>query len=288
MDPEEDLRWLETRDALDAIARDPYWPKWDGPWWRMVLLWEMGLAPRLPKACVDALTRAIDSHCLHHFPIRADEVPPGVDPVRQVPCHCQIGTVYQVLAAAGADVDAALPWIRPWFLKYQLPDGGLNCDEAAYTRPVPRSSFLSTLPPLEAVLFCTPREFTPQERAFVDRGAHYLIRRRLCRSLSKGGVIDESWLKPCFPRFYFYDVLRGLRFLARWSVRFGQALPGGLTDLVRNADLGRRDFAGTLTRKLIAGAWERGPASTFALLDGVDGAAYLERERGEILALIRN
>ena len=56
-----------------------------------------------------------------------------------------------VLGAAGVDRDRVFPWMRPWFPQYQLADGGLNCDERVYTRETPRSSFLSTLPPLEAV-----------------------------------------------------------------------------------------------------------------------------------------
>src|SRR6185369_16599912 len=122
--------------------------------------------------------------------------------------HCQLGCVFQVLVACGVDVDARLPWIRPWFLRYQLPDGGLNCDEEAYTKATPRSSIVSTLPPLEAILLGTKRAFTPGEEKFLDRGARYLLDRRLWRSVSKGGaVIDESWRRVAFPRFYFYDLL---------------------------------------------------------------------------------
>ena len=40
--------------------------------------------------------------------------------------------MFQVLAASGIDVERALPWIKPWFVRYQMADGGLNCDEAAY------------------------------------------------------------------------------------------------------------------------------------------------------------
>jgi len=33
--------YLSTLPALQSIERDPYWPKWDSPWWHMVLLHEM-------------------------------------------------------------------------------------------------------------------------------------------------------------------------------------------------------------------------------------------------------
>ena len=111
--------------------------------------------------------------------------------------------MYRVLAACGVEVDREVPRLRPWCLEYQLPDGGLNCDEAVYTKEVPHSSVVSTLPPLEAVLFDSPNALTEEEAGFVDRGAAYLLERRLFRSVSKAGaVIDSDWLDPCFPRFY--------------------------------------------------------------------------------------
>lgn len=218
--------YLASPEALKSLARDPYWPKWDSPWWHMTLLWELGLADRIPRETAEAMARAIDAKYLRLFPVRPEELPPRANPYTDIACHCALGTMFQVLTACGLDVDAALPWVRPWFLKYQLPDGGLNCDEAAYLKPVPKSSPLSTLPPLEAVLFCTPRPFTAAEEAFLDRGAGYLVSHRLVRAASGAGrVIDESWLKVTFPRFYDYDLLRGLRFLAAWSKARGSDVP---------------------------------------------------------------
>ena len=52
--------------------------------------------------------------------------------------------------------------------------------------------------------------------------ARYLRIRRCGRSLSKANErMDAAFYTPVFPRFYSYDVLRGLRFLARWSKRTG-------------------------------------------------------------------
>lgn len=223
---EQSVAYLGSAQALESLERDPYWPKWDSPWWHMTLLWELGLAARIPQTAARAMARSIDRKYPKHFPTTAAEMPPGADPHRDIACHCALGTMFQVLTACGMDVDRELPWVRPWFLKYQLPDGGLNCDEAAYTKPVPKSSPLSTLPPLEAVLFCTPRPFTEAEAAFLDRGAGYLIAHRLVRAASgERRVIDEAWLHLTFPRFYDYDLLRGLRFLTAWSKDRGTGVP---------------------------------------------------------------
>src|SRR5262249_32545141 len=126
----------------------------------------------------------------------------------------------------GLDAEREVPWLRAWFPRYQLADGALNCDEEAYTRPVPRGSIVSTLPPLEALLFDARGPLSPAEEAFLDRGAAYLLARRLFRSISKGGApIDPALLEPCFPRFYHYDVLRGLAFVAAWAERRAKPLP---------------------------------------------------------------
>jgi hypothetical protein len=297
---DETLDYLASRAAEEAIAADPYWPKWDGPWWRLVLLAELGLADRAPRARVLQIVRAIDSVYLKAFPFTPGEVPLGKDPIRQIACHCQIGTIDTVLRLCGIEVDRELPWLRTWYLKYQIADGGWNCDEAVYTRPTPRSSVVSTLPVLEGLLARGPA-LTPEESLALDRGAEYLIARRLVRSLSKGGVVaKEEWLRPAFPRFYEYDLLRGLSFLVRWAEWRGRTLPeGAIAEVVTTLEglaprgvlaPGRRVTEGPRTlRRDASGVWVRGPAGTFPLLESVSAVgtdspwltrAWLETRRG--------
>jgi hypothetical protein len=282
---DETLAYLDSPGALASVQTDAYWPKWDSPWWRMLLLHELGLTHAIPERVVRALARALATEYLPTFPFKLEDVPPGRDPARHVACHCQLGTMYQVIVARGVDLDAEAPWIRPWFVRYQLADGGLNCDEEAYLRPIPRSSVVSTLPALEAVLLAAPRPLSPEEIAFLDGGARYLIRRRLLRSVSKGGgLIDEDWLRPTFPRFYHYDVLRGLAWLVRWALELGRELPEAAVSeavsvierLVRAGTLpvGRRAWEGARTRfRDEAGEWRSGAearqAAGFALLEEV-------------------
>lgn len=222
---ESSIDYLSSDKAIRAARANPYWPKWHSPRWHMVLLYEMGLADQIPEVIVYEMVDALNSVYAQVFPLKVEDVPAGVDPYREIPCHCDLGTIYKVLSVWGVDVDSEVAWIRPWFFKYQLPDGGLNCDEAAYTREVKKSSIVSSLPPLEAVLFHTNRPFTNQECQFLDSGADYLLERKLFRSLGTGKVINDKWLELCFPRFYDYDILRGLSFLVHWAYRRGKNLP---------------------------------------------------------------
>src|SRR3989344_1894899 len=212
------IQYLESQGAIESIQSDPYWPKWNSPWWHMTLLWEMGEVARIPHAIIETMIKTLDTHYIKIFPIYPSEFLEGIDMYRKTLCHCALGTIYQVLSSYGVSVDEKLPWIRPWFLRYQLPDGGLNCDNTAYAKLNPKSSLISTLPPLEAILFHTKRPFTDAEEKFLDKGVEYLLKRKLFRSASKNGVIiNEEWLKVGFPRFYDYDILRGLSFIVHWT-----------------------------------------------------------------------
>lgn len=222
---ENSISYLLSAEALSALETDPYWPKWNAPWWHMALLYELGFARLIPECSARIMVKKLNDHYVHFFPFRESESPQAADFTR-VMCHCGLGTIFKVISARGMDPDVEIPWARDWFYKYQMDDGGLNCDEAAYTKQKPKSSLVSTMPPLEAVLQCTRREFTEFEKMFLSRGAEYLLNHRLMRPAGDPAkIIDENWTRLCFPRFYEYDVLRGLVFLVRWARRFGRPLP---------------------------------------------------------------
>lgn len=224
--------YLDSERALKSIERDPYWPKWDSPWWHMLLLHELGLASEIPKRAVNRMVVVLQDHYLKIFPIEQAEIPPGADLVRNIACHCAVGSMYQVLFSAGVDVESELPWMRPWILRYQLPDGGLNCDEQVYKKENPKSSIVSTINCLEAIFFCRTKELTLDEVKFLENGAQYLINHRLFRKISDGQVIKSNWLEIKFPRFYEYDFFRGYSFLAKWSNFFSKHLPIELVEEV--------------------------------------------------------
>ena len=225
---EKSRQYLASSSALASIQRDPYWPKWDSPWWHMSLFFELGLAHLIPHITVAKMVSVLREHYLPIFPIEEAAIPVGTCPYRQIACLCAIGNIYQVLFACGVDVDRELPWMRPWFCCYQLPDGGLNCDEQAYRKLSPKSSIVSTISCLEAVLFSRQGELTSEEVAFLHRGAKYLVEHRLFRKISTGEIINQDWTEVRFPRFYDYDFLRGFYFLAKWREYSNFVIPAGL------------------------------------------------------------
>jgi hypothetical protein len=174
-----------------------------------------------------------------------------------------------------------------WFLAYQMADGGLNCDDAAYrVSDECASSMVGTIAAFEALVY-RKRAWNDAERRFVENAAAFMMGRQLrLGSASRHNAVEcetaVRWPKLCFPRFYDYDVLRGLRVLVAWAERAERRLPpGAVAEVV--AELERQGAAGglmpgrrcceghgTITPRA-DGTWdhERRPATTFPLLDAV-------------------
>ncbi len=284
---QDSVEYLTSEVALNAVDADAYWPKWNSPWWHMLLLHEMGETKRIPEKMIKRYIASLNRIPLKIFPIHPEDMPEGVDPYRGTPCHCQLGNVYQVLSCWGVDVDNELPWIRPWFLRYQMADGGLNCDNDAYlVKDECPSSMVGTIAAFEAVLLYTKRPWTPEEKSFLENGARFLMGRKLMLgSATKHNASErksaEQWTKLCFPRFYLYDVLRGLNALSLWAEKTNQILPReAINEVMTFLDrefqngkvkIGRQSFEGVGTiLPSPSGEWIRKqPATHFRLLDKV-------------------
>lgn len=294
------VAYLGSPEAVASLQIDPYWPKWASPWWQMLALHELGAAERIPKRTVRALVAALDAMPLHEFPFRQDDVPAHLDPRRHSFCHCALGTIDQLLDACGVDVDRELPFVRDWYTRYQMADGGYNCDETAYlVEDECPSSMVGTISVLEALLRRGPSETA-------DRAAAMLIERELRHGSPTRHNADEraaatAWTELCFPRFYFYDVLRGARALTRWATLHGRALPLAavtpvLEHLLAHAPdgivrIGRVAWTGLTTWSPVDDWTERQPVTPppFSLSSG-EASATLTRHwsevRRDVIALI--
>jgi hypothetical protein len=225
------VRYLGSDAALRSIDADVYWPKWDSPWWHMLVLHEMAETRRIPDRAVTRMIEALHAFPIKFFPVHPGDLPATANPQRDVLCHCALGSMYQVLSACGRDVDHELPWIKPWFIRYQMADGGLNCDETAYRcEDECPSSMVATIAPFEAMLLGRRCDWPPDQVAFVERAAGFLIERRLMIGSQTTHNAEErvsqvAWLEPCFPRLYLYDVLRGLAALIQWAELTERPLP---------------------------------------------------------------
>lgn len=300
----------ELQPALQALLReldspwppvaDPYWPKWDHLWWKLTFLLETGQIQQLSPGVCERFADLVGGHYLPFFPLLESELPPGTDPYRQILCHCALGTAMQILQAGQLDPWERWPWLGEWLSRYQLPDGGYNCDEAVYTHSQ-RSSVVSTLPVLEALLQKPMLSQAEQER--LRQGAESLLKRKLFQS-SHGQVIDPLWLQPLFPRFYNYDLLRALRFVCDWALLCREpltqeAVKPALAELqsqYQATGLQAQSWypaqEKTLRPAAETGEWERGQASDLfpllaAFIAGNAAQTYLQQEWHAIEAKIQ-
>lgn len=114
------------------------------------------------------------------------------------------------ILAAGAYFGAPVDRLLDRLLGEQLEDGGWNCEAP----PSKRSSFHSTICVLEGFLeYAKARGPTAAVTDARARAEHYLLERRMLRSLASGEVINRRWTRFSFPTTWHYDVLRGLDYL---------------------------------------------------------------------------
>ncbi len=216
----ESLDYLASAAATSSIDQDAYWPKWDSPWWRFSLLEEMGRLKSAPPDSLEHLAQAVLAAPERRFP-----VPPAsdIDPL-QAFCHCCLGNLYRILASSGRPMQD-FDWVLGWFRDYQMADGGYNCDETAYAASDEcPSSMVATVAALETALL------HPEGAEVARRAAHCLLGRELRLGSHTQHNREEresqsKWLQLAFPRFYHYDVLRGLDAVTRWALASRQPLP---------------------------------------------------------------
>lgn len=131
---EESIQFLEFAPHFTMAHGECTRRKWDGAWWHMAALYEMGEVKRIPQSVIERAKHLLKTQVWPTFIISANDHPTSEsDKMKMDCCHCELAVYYMILMAYGCDLDKELPWIREWLLKHQLPDGGLNCDPEAYT-----------------------------------------------------------------------------------------------------------------------------------------------------------
>jgi hypothetical protein len=272
--------WLNSAQSLEMLKKDPYWPKWDSPWWRMHLLMETGYSHLIPKDFAQDFLKQFEKHYIHFFPTKIEQVPVGCDPVMQIVCHCALGSVIRMLTPVLQPDKPLLGWFSDWSQNYQIADGGYNCDEATYNCEKPVSSLISTLPMLEAMLLEVKLFGVSSHLPILQQGVEYYLARGLTGSSKDPKTpILAAWDIPTFPRFYEFDGQRVLGFLIDYHLHFGLLLPKSVTEYAKrlhsqiySQPIDQRPFRtiylGEFSRVLDAnGEFVSGSSNTFPMLD---------------------
>lgn len=217
---------IESEKAQLMIERDVYWPKWDSPWWYMLLLDETSRLSEVPVPVFKELLTCADRQFLKIFPVREEDVDGPVNGHTEVMCFCFFGGLMKLASKLDFDVFAHLPWAKDWVTRYQLPDGGYNCDESVYTGSG-RSSIISTVVMLEGMIEYA--RYSPQPDIFaanMQKAVSYLLKHQIYLTSAGKEIEGVNWDKIIFPRFYEYDFLRGLEAVFDFLLFSGKKVRG--------------------------------------------------------------
>ncbi|MCO4780984.1 MAG: hypothetical protein KC646_01570 [Candidatus Cloacimonetes bacterium] len=281
------IDFLNSSQAKQKVKLDPYWPKWSSTWWHVLSLIEINKVDCIPPNSLIDLHDSIKTNIIDFFPLLEAELTPKIDPYRNIMCHCALGTYIQMCFYTNT-IDFIPPWIEQWYLQYQINDGGYNCDDEAYHKSPPKSSLVSTLPMLEALLLIVKNPNNIKDpialEKVLDNGVHYFLDRNLLGSSSdKNTPIRQDWLELSFPRFYEFDALRVLKFANQWAQYKSIKLPVNKIYMVLDHLCTTVESQGYLKAGVHTSlvdkqsytqqqdeSWKFEPASRFSLLDCIE------------------
>lgn len=187
-------------DAVTALSRDEgvhAYSKWQGAFWRLISLVDLGVPPGHPGALAAAeqtLAWAVDPVRLNYAP-RIDG--------RERRHASQEGRSLQACLDVGLRGDPRLDTLAETLLEAQWPDGGWNCDRH---RECVHSSFHESWGPILGLARYGAADA-------VARGAEFLLEHRVVFSHRTGKPARPAFLKIRFPAYWHYDLLAGLRTL---------------------------------------------------------------------------
>ncbi len=211
--------WAAGRSSDDGL----YHPKWISTTYTMLLLRDLGLSPRDPRAH-RACARMLDAGCQPDGGAIFDWHGPSET--------CVTGMVLSIATAFEHD-DERIHALARHLLERQMPDGGWNCRLRRGATHASVHTTISVLEGLRSYELYRPRRVRTV-RAAQRRGREFLLAHRLFRSHRTGSVIKPLFLRFAFPPRWHYDVLRALDHFQAVGARRDERLRDAI-DVVRRA-----------------------------------------------------
>jgi len=118
-------------------------------------------------------------------------------------------------------------------VEWQWPDGGWNCDK---NPKAAKSSFWESLIPLRALALHGRLTGDGKSIQAARRASEVFLKRRLCKRLKDGNIMQEDFVKLHYPCYWRYDILFGLKVMAEAGF-IGDARCGDALDLLQSKRL---------------------------------------------------
>ena len=128
------------------------------------------------------------------------------------PDTCVSGMLLRTAAGFDLASDERCASVAGRLLEEQLPDGGWNCRRA---RGATHSSFHTTISVLEGLHAWHAQAGRPPDAVpALQAGRAFLLAHQLFRSHRDGSVVNAAMTSFSFPRYWYFDLLRGLEHFA--------------------------------------------------------------------------
>lgn len=194
---------LSERDRNGKIPYHAY-QKWRGPHWVLANLADLCYPPGDKRLI--PLMEQVYGWLLskEHFK--------GIRVIRGLTRRCasqEGNAIYSTLMLGVADkrADELARRLAEW----QWPDGGWNCDKRPYAK---NSSYIETITTMRGLALHAKITGNKESAKAVKRAADLLLKRKLFKRQSDGGIMKESFVQLKYPRYYEYDYLFALVVLA--------------------------------------------------------------------------
>jgi len=204
----------------------PYLPKYKSSYWQIMTLSQLGM---------DRSDKRVEKACEHIFQFQLDEggfstyewlskkgkcLPSprewASSIVHEHQYSCLTGNMTAALIRIGYREDPRVSKALEWLVKIQNKDGGWLCPYWKAHIKDKHGCFYGTICPLEALSELKKENLTKEMKETIEKGAEFLLMHRLFKADHHSyKVINQSWLKPSFPWFYGYNILRGLDVLTK-------------------------------------------------------------------------
>jgi len=205
--------------CYDRLGKPNAYAKWQGAHWILSTLSDIGYPPG-DRKLIPLRDRVLDTWLAPRFytefearskkEVYSKEGVPVMQG-RYRRCASQQGNSLYFLARLGLENERSEELVER-LLHWQWPDGGWNCDKDP---TADTSSFMETLFPMLGLGLYARTHHDKAAAKASERAREVFLRRHLFRRVADGRVINREFVLLHYPLYWHYDILAGLKAMAR-------------------------------------------------------------------------
>jgi len=290
--------YWESRDT-------PYLPKYKASYWQLMLLGMFGLGKNDPRVelafnhirrfqhdeggfseYMETGARRDYDYLRNRSLKRRKDYPIfakwASEKIREMQLSCLTGNMSLALIRLGYREHIVVKKALQWLVKVQNGDGGWLCPYWGAHKDDTHGCFMGTITPLDAFSEIPERQRNRQMKDTIRQGTEFLLMHRLYKADHHNlEVIDNRWLKLCFPQF-FYDILRGLDVVTKLGYTSDDRIDDALSVILRKRnELGQWNTECSYTGRVHGTIEQKDRPSKWITLTALKVLKRVIQKRGE-------